>query len=358
MTQKTEANFMTTKPRKQDYGTVDALSVFHWRAPTLDTEEDYNRDLKIWDKNLTAGIKQWKEYVNNGEYLFLAIQGQVEPSLWDKTKGNAQFVAIQTLKCLIELINLMKERSTKTMHGVWQPLALMSQFQQTVQNLQNPICGGSKPIGDYKQEVESFVETTAQLGGLFPFSATLMEPILTDAGETLVTYLTMDVANQSPYDILYKDYIVTIIIAKNYGYKSLRKWLSQQHMAPQGLAYPTSSNELVEMMNSGNYEPDPYKSKSKQNNRKNNKNKNKDDKEEEIVGAIVEPTKSIPDTPPTDPNLTEQESDSDTSSKGDDSSEEDNEEADIRRVFALVNSELYGDDDLFDPESQGGKTLC
>ena len=77
MTRKTEADFMTTKSRKRDYGTVDALGVFHWRAPALDTEEDYNRDLKIWDRNLTAGIKQWKEYINNGEYLFLSIQGQV-----------------------------------------------------------------------------------------------------------------------------------------------------------------------------------------------------------------------------------------------------------------------------------------
>ena len=141
-------------------------------------------------------------------------------------------------------------------------------------------------------------------------------------------------------------------MTKNCGYESLRKWLSQQHMAPQGLAYPTSSNELVEMMDSGNFEPDPYKSKSKRNDCKNNKNKNKDDKEEETVGAIVEPTESIPDAPPTDPNPTEQDSDSDASSEGDDSSEEDDEEADIRRVFALVNSGHYEDNNLFDPEAE------
>ena len=84
------------------------------------------------------------------------------------------------------------------MNGVWQPLALISQFQQTVQQSQNPICRGLKQIGDYKQEVESFVENTARLGGLFPFGTTLMEPIVTDAGETLVTYLTIDIANRSP----------------------------------------------------------------------------------------------------------------------------------------------------------------
>ena len=186
------------------------------------------------------------------------------------------------------------------MNRVWQPLALMSQFQQTVSYLQNPIRRGSKPIGDYKREMESFVETTAQLGGLFPFGTTLMEPILNNGRETLVTYLSIDAANQSPYDILYKDFVVTIIMTKNCGYKSLRKWLSQQHLAPQGLAYPTLSNELVEMMNSGNFEPDPYKSKSKRNNRNKNKNKNKNEKEEETVGVIVEPTGLIQDTPTTD----------------------------------------------------------
>ena len=146
MTQKTEANFMTTKPRKQDYGTVDALSVFHWRAPTLDTEKNYSRVLEIWDIILTAGIKQWEEYVNNGEYFCLAIQGLVEPSLWDKTKKDVQFAAIQTLKCPIALINLMKERSTGTMNGVWEPLAYITQLQKTVQHLQNPVHGGLKLI--------------------------------------------------------------------------------------------------------------------------------------------------------------------------------------------------------------------
>ena len=181
-----------------------------------------------------------------------------------------------------------------------------------------------------------------------------MEPILTDAGITLVSYLAMDVTNRSPYDILYKDYVVTIVMTKNCGYELPRKWLLQQHMALQGLAYPTLSNELVEMMNSGNFEPDPYKSKSKRNNW--NKNKNKDEKEEETVGAIDELTELIPDTPPTDdPNPTEEENDSDTDSGGDDQSEEKDEETDIRRVFVLVNSELDEDDDLFDPEAKEEK---
>ena len=71
--------------------------------------------------------------------------------------------------------------------------------------------------------MESFVKTTAQLGGLFPFGTTLMKLILTDGGETLVTYLAMDAANRSPYDILYKDFVATIIMKKNCGYESLKE---------------------------------------------------------------------------------------------------------------------------------------
>ena len=176
-----------------------------------------------------------------------------------------------------------------------------------------------------------------------------MEPFLADAGETLVIYFGMDAAHQSPYGNLYKDYIVIIIMTKNCEYWSLRKWLSQQHMAPQGLVYFTSFNKLVEMMNSENFDPDSYKSKSKQNNRK---KKNKEDKGKEVVWAIIEPTELIPDAPLNDPSPTEQDSDSEASSEEDNSSEEDDEEADMRRVFALIKSWHYEDNDLFDPEAE------
>ena len=82
----------------------------------------------------------------------------------------------------------------------------------------------------------------------------LMEPILANGVTTLLAYIAMDAAARSPYDTLYKDLVVTIIMTKNCGYNSLRKWLTQHHMGPQGQAYLTSSNDQVEMMNSGNFE--------------------------------------------------------------------------------------------------------
>ena len=65
----------------------------------------------------------------------------------------------------------------------------------------------------------------------------VMVPILAAPASSvaiLQAYIAMNVAAQSPYDTLYKDLIVTIIMTKNCGYDSLRKWLAQHHMDPTG----------------------------------------------------------------------------------------------------------------------------
>ena len=85
---------MPTVVRRRDYGTVNTAGVFKWHADALDTEDEYNRGYKIWERNKTAGIKQWKDYTNEGEYLFLALQGQVESSLWNQTKDDTRFSAV------------------------------------------------------------------------------------------------------------------------------------------------------------------------------------------------------------------------------------------------------------------------
>ena len=53
---------------------------------------------------------------------------------------------------------------------------------------------------------------------------------------------------------------------------------------PNGQVYPTVSNNLVEMMNSGTFEPDPFKLRSK---RGNCKKKKKEEKDKETVGAFL-----------------------------------------------------------------------
>ena len=61
--------------------TVPLWQFFVWNGSALDEEDQYNRDMKIWDRSVTLGISQWNNYVNNEESIFLAIQKQVEPSL-------------------------------------------------------------------------------------------------------------------------------------------------------------------------------------------------------------------------------------------------------------------------------------
>ena len=101
------------------YGTVNQAGIFVWNGNAIETEDDYNRAIRVRDRCTSSGIKKLEIYENNGAPIFLAIQGQVEPALLDKTKDDPRFAAIQTLKYPIELINPMKERCTGASAGVW-----------------------------------------------------------------------------------------------------------------------------------------------------------------------------------------------------------------------------------------------
>ena len=59
---------------------------------------------------------------------------------------------------------------------------------------------------------------------------------------TLQAFVAMDETARRPYDILYTNLVVTIIMTKNCGYSSLRKWLAQNQISPGAQRYPTKSN--------------------------------------------------------------------------------------------------------------------
>ena len=116
---------------RSSYGAMNAANppVFVWNGNALDTEDQYNKDMQVWNRSVSAAINQWNSYENNGEALMLAIKGQIETSLRDKTKGDSRFAAIQTSKCPIGLLNLLKERCTGGSAGVWEPLVYFRQLK-------------------------------------------------------------------------------------------------------------------------------------------------------------------------------------------------------------------------------------
>ena len=142
MRRKTRDDFMPADVGRTTFSTVNQAGVFVWNGNAIETEDNYNRAMRVWDRCVTSGIKNCENYENNGESILLAIQGQVEPALWDKTKDDPRFAAIQTLKCPIELINLMKERCTGAAAGVWGQLAMIKKFGRTVSYSQSSPRGG------------------------------------------------------------------------------------------------------------------------------------------------------------------------------------------------------------------------
>ena len=69
--------------------------------------------------------------------------------------------------------------------------------------------------------MESFVDTTCQLGRALAFGTALIEPIVAaplPGATTLQAYMAMNAAVQRPYDTVYKDLIATIIVVLGHGW--------------------------------------------------------------------------------------------------------------------------------------------
>ena len=329
-TRKLEDEFLPNRIRKDTYGTF-VNGVFVWNAPAMNTEEDYAHDLMMLKTAQQAGQKNYDDYKNDGEFLYLAIQGQVETCVWDKTIADVRYAAVEASKCPIQLLDLLRDRATGTNSGVWPPMACMNQLQKSVGLLQNPKWGGTTSVGEYKRLVENGVNSTMRLGGKCAYGTAIMIPFLTANGQTLATYFAMTPAQQAPYDILYKDMIVTVIMVKNCGYESVRAFLSQQFMSPAAHPYPTVSNNLVDMLNSEHFPPDAFKpvnGKNKNRNRNRNKNK-KDDKDDELVGAIVQPQETGPAAPNEEPEPSDDDDSIDDDPDDCDPAVEDNEDESI-----------------------------
>ena len=37
--------------------------IFVWNGNVIDEQDQYNRDMKIWNRSVTSGISQWNNYV-------------------------------------------------------------------------------------------------------------------------------------------------------------------------------------------------------------------------------------------------------------------------------------------------------
>ena len=100
-TRKDQATFLPTCISKIDYGGFTG-DVFTYNGNTpaarLEEEERYRGNKSEWESTNKAGINKWNRYEDHGKSIFLAIKGQVEPSLWDKTRDDPRFAAINALK--------------------------------------------------------------------------------------------------------------------------------------------------------------------------------------------------------------------------------------------------------------------
>ena len=58
MQRKTQPNFMSANIGRSAYSTVTQAGVFVWNGNALDTEDEYNRDMKALERSVTSGINK------------------------------------------------------------------------------------------------------------------------------------------------------------------------------------------------------------------------------------------------------------------------------------------------------------
>ena len=129
-----------------------------------------------------------------------------------------------------------------------------------------------------------------KLGGLLAFGSTLVEPILAASQPVVILqgYVGMNEIARRPYDLLYAGKVVSVIMTDGCSFGSLKSWLAQNQLIPGRPAYTSSSNELMDMMNSGSFPIDASKQKPKKGKKKGG---------DETIGAIIE---SVDESSPVD----------------------------------------------------------
>ena len=61
MLRKTRDDFIPADVGRGAYGALVVVD-FVWNGNVIDEEDQYNRDMKIWDRSVTSGINQWNNY--------------------------------------------------------------------------------------------------------------------------------------------------------------------------------------------------------------------------------------------------------------------------------------------------------
>ena len=78
----------------------------------------------------------------------------------------------------------------------------MHQLGTTIGFHQKPKQGEGLLTGDFKRTVESYVATVCKTGEMFTFGTMIYyKPFLTDAGQTIATYVALNKEQCRPFDI-------------------------------------------------------------------------------------------------------------------------------------------------------------
>jgi hypothetical protein len=175
--------------------------------------------------------------------------------LWDELHYDGRYTTIMATQCPVQLIELLLEICSTNESSTWEPLARLRHIRKSITYLQKPKnAPNAVDTVQYKRHLSVYVGNACRAGGDFMFGTKFYEPLLTDNGETLISYLGMSSVEKKVYDKKVHDLIVAVLMIEGCKSKILKTNLMNQFLTGNADAYPVTASKSFELIDK--YEED------------------------------------------------------------------------------------------------------
>jgi hypothetical protein len=254
-----------------------------------------------WKLKVKTETDTMEKYKLNGSSLFEIIRGQLDDPLLGKLAHDPNYQKALISQCPIDLLTLLKSACSLGDGSTVNPnLARLQLLRKSVSFQQKPRHKTvSMETSKYKRTFEVHIDSVMEKCGMFSFGTSWWEPFLTADGQSLATFIAMDVTNQNKYNSLVKDEIIGMLMIEGCNSEGLKNHLKNEYKINGKIdCYPTTSSKAADLIDSF------IEVGGSNNNNKNQNSPGNDNDEEQIAG--IHATESINEAIDNDTSVSEE----------------------------------------------------
>ena len=206
-----------------------------------------------WKLKVKTETDTMEKYKLNGSSLFEIIRGQLDDPLLGKLAHDPNYQKALISQCPIDLLTLLKSACSLGDGSTVNPkLARLQLFRKSVSFQQKPRHKNvSMETSKYKRTFEVHIDSVMEKSGMFAFGTSWWDPFLKADGQSLATFIAMDVVNQNKYNALVKDEIIGMLMIEGCDSEGLKNHLKNEYKINGKIdCYPTTSSKAADLIDS------------------------------------------------------------------------------------------------------------